>query len=351
MDIRKYLSTLIEKSLYPTLKNMTEGLASRIEKAIKDKEYETVNPNDISQPIVEAQNEVTKAIKELKIPEPIPTDLSVLEGKIDRLIEVLTKKELTVNVGKTEVNVDNKSVVDFLKKIYSKIPELKPQEVIDYTLMFDEMMKIMEKPHYTLEMMRITDLLQKISEKQNFSLPEELITKNGIKVIGLQNHSLGRSLAYETVWQKNVAGTKINPATEEKQDAIITALGDLDVTVNASDIEIGAIEIKNSTDDTRATVGANGLYVDVRNQQSSIPTHFNGTVGTTPATTITPASNTKTILLENTHATQNILVSLDAGSNWKTLRPYGVLSLECAVASFQVKGSGAATSYEGIYTT
>ena len=42
------------------------------------------------------------------------------------------------------------------------------------------------------------------------------------------------------------------------------------VTLNAEDIEIGAVEIKNSTDDTRATVGANGLYVDVRT--SAIPT-------------------------------------------------------------------------------
>jgi len=32
----------------------------------------------------------------------------------------------------------------------------------------------------------------------------------------------------------------------------------------SGDIEIGAVEIKNSTDDTRATVGANGLYVDVK---------------------------------------------------------------------------------------
>jgi hypothetical protein len=32
----------------------------------------------------------------------------------------------------------------------------------------------------------------------------------------------------------------------------------------SGDVAIGAVEIKNSTDDTRATVGANGLYVDVR---------------------------------------------------------------------------------------
>lgn len=42
------------------------------------------------------------------------------------------------------------------------------------------------------------------------------------------------------------------------------------VELENGDIEIGAVEIKNSTDDTRATVGANGLYVDVR--ASALPT-------------------------------------------------------------------------------
>ena|SRR3990167_8404575 len=37
-----------------------------------------------------------------------------------------------------------------------------------------------------------------------------------------------------------------------------------DLTVVEGDIEIGAVEIKNATDDTRATVGANGLHVDIQ---------------------------------------------------------------------------------------
>lgn len=37
-----------------------------------------------------------------------------------------------------------------------------------------------------------------------------------------------------------------------------------DVQITAGDIEIGAVEIKDASTDTRATVGANGLYTDVR---------------------------------------------------------------------------------------
>lgn len=40
--------------------------------------------------------------------------------------------------------------------------------------------------------------------------------------------------------------------------------GEILVNLETADIQIGAVEIKNSTDDTRATVGANGLYTDVR---------------------------------------------------------------------------------------
>jgi hypothetical protein len=39
-------------------------------------------------------------------------------------------------------------------------------------------------------------------------------------------------------------------------------------TALSSDIEIGAVEIKDATTDTRAVVGSNGLYVDVRSIQT-----------------------------------------------------------------------------------
>jgi hypothetical protein len=61
--------------------------------------------------------------------------------------------------------------------------------------------------------------------------------------------------------------------------------GNLKVSL-ASDVQIGSVEIKNATDDTRATVGANGLHVDVRNIQAG--TAILGKVGidqTTPGTT------------------------------------------------------------------
>lgn len=65
-------------------------------------------------------------------------------------------------------------------------------------------------------------------------------------------------------------------------------------TVEVGDVQIGAVEIKNATDDTRATVGANGLYVEVRSTAlPSTPVAFVTTV-TTAGTRVQLASNTLT---------------------------------------------------------
>lgn len=63
-------------------------------------------------------------------------------------------------------------------------------------------------------------------------------------------------------------------------------MANTNVSLQTGDLEIGAVEIKNASDDTRATVGANGLQVDVRNIQAG--TALIGKVGidqTTPGTT------------------------------------------------------------------
>jgi hypothetical protein len=46
--------------------------------------------------------------------------------------------------------------------------------------------------------------------------------------------------------------------------SIKVKLTNANITLSTQDIEIGGVEIKNAGDDTRATVGANGLHVDVR---------------------------------------------------------------------------------------
>lgn len=64
---------------------------------------------------------------------------------------------------------------------------------------------------------------------------------------------------------KNIA----DAITEDGKIAV--DIGDVDVTLNASDIQIGSVEIKDATTDTRATVGANGLHVDVKGNSPANP--------------------------------------------------------------------------------
>lgn len=68
--------------------------------------------------------------------------------------------------------------------------------------------------------------------------------------------------------------------TWEKWDGVLTT----------GDIEIGAVEIKNSTDDTRATVGALGLFVDPQ----ALTTLYNGTK-TVPTVTAEVLASTQVI--------------------------------------------------------
>jgi len=73
--------------------------------------------------------------------------------------------------------------------------------------------------------------------------------------------------------------------------------------------------------------------------------HFNGTIGTV-ATTISLTAITVSLLIENTHSTNNILISFDEGSTWKTLGPGDSLSMDTAIEEFDIKGSDADTTYE-----
>ena len=80
----------------------------------------------------------------------------------------------------------------------------------------------------------------------------------------------------------------LNRVFDTNSNTIKTSLG-------TSDIQIGAVEIKNSTDDTRATVGALGLYVDPQ----PLTTIYAGTktvpTGTAEAIATTQAIHSVTI--------------------------------------------------------
>lgn len=94
-----------------------------------------------------------------------------------------------------------------------------------------------------------------------------------IEGLNVNDGSKAASTTSDGVFLFNVSGIRAFMADHTWTAGSVTVTGTAqalspgnlaDVQLSAADIEIGAVEIKNATDDTRATVGANGVHVDVR---------------------------------------------------------------------------------------
>jgi hypothetical protein len=83
--------------------------------------------------------------------------------------------------------------------------------------------------------------------------------------------------------------------------------------------------------------------------KGGIPRHQNGTVGVTPVNIVFNDVYAERAIILNTHATQNLLISFEAGGsgNYMTIFAKTPLILEpVAFKDFWLKGSGASTTYE-----
>ena len=171
-NFAQYLNSLYEtyRKDWKYFNDSSINSIEEVTKAIKEKEItEEVaisNTDDITRDIIEAQNLTTQAIKEIKevtIPE---ADYTSLEGKLEAVVYAIEKQNLVVNQG--DVNVDLKPLLKAIEKLPKKFPEMEKQEVIDYTLMFDDLMKIMEKPDHG-EMIKLQGLVKKLGTSEDLS--------------------------------------------------------------------------------------------------------------------------------------------------------------------------------------
>ena len=196
-----------------------------LEKTVKGQHNEIINPEAIANPIVEAQNATTEAIK--AIPEVhIPKfDTGALERRIEELKVTLEKKDMRVNIGKTVF--DTKSIIDAIQKIKLDIPKMEQQEVIDYTLILDEQSGILEtirdkeKVDYTPELGAMLEWLKVISEKKYPELPEFSFSDTGRLKVEIDRTASGSNSAGIT----NKLGVIVNPASVDTLQAILSALG------------------------------------------------------------------------------------------------------------------------------
>lgn len=193
----------------------TKDVTDPIVRAIEEKEILTSilisNPEDISSGVIDAQKATTQAIKDIVIPEPKEVDFTRFYEKFDELKSVIEKKELSVAVGETKVEVDTKGIISSVERLQQAVEgskeTIEPQEVIDYTELLAEVIKNLEKPGYDYS--KIEKLLDVISKKE-VVLP--LDEKGRVKVSVDRISNGGRGSLSSTESAK-----LLTLATEEKQ--------------------------------------------------------------------------------------------------------------------------------------
>lgn len=78
-------------------------------------------------------------------------------------------------------------------------------------------------------------------------------------------------------------------------------------------------------------------------------THINGTATTSPDALSLPAT-TRSVLIQNTEqsAANDLLVSFDGGSTFKTLKRLAAIKIAARITSITVKSSGGSVDYEAV---
>ena len=231
-----------------------------LEKTVRGQQNEIINPEAVTNPIVEAQNATIEAIK--SIPEVhIPKfDVSSLERKMEELKVVLDRKEMKVNIGKTVF--DTKSIIDAIEKIKLEVPKMEKQEIIDYTMMLDEQMSILESirdkklESYSEELGAILEWLKVISEKQYPVTPSFEFSDTGRLKVEIDRTASGGNVSNIN----NASGKIINPATEENQDPL-ARYKDAGMDVSGSPMYFGFIALDGSWYIKRLDTSTGTTYV------------------------------------------------------------------------------------------
>ena len=173
------------------------------------------NPEEISSGIIEAQKETTQAVKDITFPEQKELDLKPLYEKFDELKTAIDKKELSVTVGETKIDVDTKGIISSVERLQQAVEgskeTIEPQEIIDYTELLGEVIKNLEKPGYDYS--KIEELLGVISKKE-VVLP--LDEKGRVKV-SVDKVSIGGRGSLSSTESAKL----LTLATEEKQDSLL----------------------------------------------------------------------------------------------------------------------------------
>ena len=162
---------------------------------------------------------------------------------------------------------------------------------------------------------------------------------------------LGTDFSTETTLTALLAvdfATETTLSTRASEVTLATRASETTLATRATEVTLAAIKVQTDKliftgNDLNVVDSAGGAGT------AGVAEHHNGTATTTPANV--PFSGTsKSILIDNLDASNNLLVSFDGGSNTKTILPGQSLSIEANHSSVDVSSSAATVAFEMLVT-
>jgi hypothetical protein len=251
----QYLQNQIKNGFFWMKIYNPKDISDPIVQAINKKEYESVDPELISEPIVSALEDATQAIKEIVIPKiTIPeVDFSAVISTLRELIDK-KDKDVIIKQGDIKIKIDTDKILQVIKKIEQK----KPVEQIDYTPILSEMCDLLEGIDRPVDLTRIEKFLE------TFKIPELPLEDGRVKVtIPDEELAKMRSRFFNSEQVRNKDNVQINPATEDKQDDII---GSIESLPHIDDYDTLSVDTSDESNIT-LTYKKDGITIDTKTVQ------------------------------------------------------------------------------------
>lgn len=276
-DFYKKITLYLKKNFLWNKITNPQDISGPIVKAIKEKE--TLNPNKITEPIVNelgrvesGLDDIKNAVESQRYPEIVavsnfpemPDNADNFQKlgetireeikKLDK--EVVVKNDLGQLLSLFKSNKDKGDILKVLKEIRDKKDTEYPLPT-DYTLLLSDIIDAIEKKDFKLpDLSKIENDLQEIKDKETFKIPDNLIKDDRIKV---EVDRAGGGWFPDEFGVLDTSGNRINPATEAKQDDMITAINAISGAWEATSTSIvtaGSVKTITETDGvkTKTTV-------------------------------------------------------------------------------------------------
>jgi hypothetical protein len=227
MQITDFIKNLVANSIFPAMEKYTKKITDSITGTSDDLGDKVDNVSQVLLDIYkeknrrhqEANSEVVQAIREIQIPEvKVDPIVSLPDGVFDPLIRVfqeelakIEEREIVINTDLSGVEnalskvSDQSAVVDALKNIENRLPELKavPGNQVDYSQFFQDIVDKMNP----VDLSKLDDIIEAIH-----NIPQLPLNKDGKLAIETVKW-VGGGGVDKYILDSN--GNRINPATEE----------------------------------------------------------------------------------------------------------------------------------------